>query len=62
MIIIEGVVVNKENELYNSLKKNFIILFPDFNLNNKNKENLMYFLKLLQYSENEINQFIKTKK
>ena len=62
MIIIEGVVVNKENELYNSLKKSFIVIFPDFNLNNKNKENLIYFLKLLQYSENEINQFIKNKK
>ena len=61
MIIIEEVVAKKQNELYNSLKNKFETLICDFNLSNKNKDSLYTFLKLMSYSEDEINNLLSRK-
>jgi hypothetical protein len=61
MIIIEEVVAKKQNELYNSLKNKFETLICDFNLSNKNKDSLCSFLKLMSYSEDEINNLLSHK-
>ena len=61
MIKIEEIVTKKQNELYNSLKINFETLFGDFNLTNKNKDSLNYFLKLMNFSQEEINNLLSRK-
>ena len=61
MIKIEEIVTKKQNELYNNLKTNFEILLGDFNLTNKNRNTLNYFLKLINCSEDEINNLLSKK-
>ena len=61
MIKIEEIVVKKQNELYNSLKITFETLIGDFNLSNKNRDSLCSFLKLMNYSEDEINNLLSRK-
>ena len=61
MITIEKIVTKKQNELYNSLKGTFETLVGDFNLTNKNKDSLNYFLKLMNYSQDEINKLLSKK-
>ena len=61
MIKIEQIVNQKQNELYNSLKNYFKILIDDFNITNKNRESLNEFLKLVNYSDDEINNLLSKK-
>ena len=61
MITIEKIVTKKQNELYKSLKGTFETLVGDFNLTNKNKDSLNYFLKLMNYSQDEINKLLSKK-
>ena len=61
MIKIEEIVTKKQNELYNSLKKNFENLIVDFNLSNKNRDALCLFLKIMNYTEDEINNLLTRK-
>ena len=61
MIKIEEIVTKKQNELYNSLKKNFENLIVDFNLSNKNRDALCLFLKIMNYTEDEINNLLSRK-
>jgi hypothetical protein len=61
MIKIEEIVTKKQNELYNNLKTNFEILLGDFNLTNKNRNTLNYFLKLINCSEDEISNLLSKK-
>ena len=62
MIKIEKVVSEKQGQLYNSLKKYFNRILTDFNynfnLNNENSENFIYFMKLMQFSDEEIKNII----
>ena len=61
LIKIEEIVVKKQNELYSELKKGFEILINDFNLTNKNRDILNSFLKLMNFSDEEINNLISKK-
>ena len=54
MILIEEIVINKQNELYNNLKKGFKDLLIFININNKSKTKIIYFLNLIQFTEQEI--------
>ena len=54
MILIEEIVINKQNELYNNLKKGFKDLIIFININNKSKAKIIYFLNLIQFTEQEI--------
>ena len=62
MIIIEEIVINKQNELYNNLKKGFKSLLCFLTINNKSKDKITYFLNLIQFSEQEIKVIINMKK
>jgi hypothetical protein len=62
MIKIEEIVINKQNELYNNLKKGFKALLNYLNINNKSKDKIIYFLNLIQFSEQEIKMIIGKKK
>ena len=62
MILIEEIVINKQNELYNNLKKGFKDLLIFLNINNKSKPKIIYFLNLIQFSEQEIKLIIGKKK
>ena len=62
MILIEEIVINKQNELYNNLKKGFKDLLIFLNINNKSKGKIIYFLNLIQFSEQEIKMIIGKKK
>ena len=62
MILIEEIVINKQNELYNNLKKGFKDLLIFLNINNKSKGKIIYFLNLIQFSEQEIKLIIGKKK
>ena len=62
MILIEELVINKQNELYNNLKKGFKDLLIFLNINNKSKGKIIYFLNLIQFSEQEIKLIIGKKK
>ena len=62
MILIEEIVINKQNELYNNLKKGFKDLLIFLNINNKSKGKIIYFLNLIQFSEQEIKVIIGKKK
>ena len=61
LIKIEEIVVKKQNELYSQLKKGFEILINDFNFTNKNRDILNSFLKLMNFSDEEINNLIAKK-
>ena len=61
LIKIEEIVVKKQNELYSQLKKGFEILINDFNFTNKNRDKFNSFLKLMNFSDEEINNFIAKK-
>ena len=61
LIKIEEIVVKKQNELYSQLKKGFEILISDFNFTNKNRDILISFLKLMNFSDEEINNLIAKK-
>ena len=54
MILIEEIVINKQNELYNNLKKGFKDLIIFININNKSKAKIIYFLNLIQFTEQKI--------
>ena len=62
MIKIEKIVSEKQEQLYNSLKKYFNKILTDvnysLNLNNDNSENFIYFMKLMQFSDEEIKNII----
>ena len=62
MVKIEKLVAEKQGQLYNSLKKYFGRILVDFNinLNNDNRENFIYFMKLIQYSDEEIKNIISS--
>ena len=62
MITIEEIVINKQNELYNNLKKGFNALLNYLTINNKSKDKVIYFLNLIQFSEQEIKIIINAKK
>ena len=62
MIEIEAVVIKKQNELYNNLKKGFKALLKYLTINSKSKDNVIYFLNLIQFSEQEINIIMNIKK
>ena len=62
MILIEEIVINKQNELYNNLKKGFKDLLLFLSINNKSKGKIIYFLNLIQFSEQEIKLIIGKKK
>ena len=62
MIIIEEIVVNKQNELYNNLKKGFKALLCFLTINNKSKDKVIYFLNLIQFTEQEIKVIVNMKK
>ena len=62
MILIEEIVINKQNELYNNLKKGFRDLLIFLNINNKSKGKIIYFLNLIQFSEQEIKLIIGKKR
>ena len=62
MILIEEIVINKQNELYNNLKKGFKDLLIFLNINNKSRGKIIYFLNLIQFSEQEIKMIIGKKK
>ena len=62
MLQIEGLVINKQNELYNNLKNGFKNLLNYLTINNKSKDKVIYFLSLIQFSEQEINIIINMKK
>ena len=62
MITIEEIVINKQNELYNNLKKGFNALLNYLAINNKSKDKVIYFLNLIQYSSEEIKIIINSKK
>ena len=62
MITIEEIVINKQNELYNNLKKGFNALLNYLTINNKSKDKVIYFLNLIQFSEQEIKIIINSKK
>ena len=57
MIKIEEIVNKKQSELYNALKKNFSNILNDFNLNQSNKNSFILFMKLIQFSDSEINNY-----
>jgi hypothetical protein len=61
MIIIEEIVVNKQNELYNNLKNGFKALLGFLTINNKSKDKIIYFLNLIQFTEQEIKIIVNTK-
>ena len=61
MIKIEEIVINKQNELYNNLKKGFTALLNYLVINNKSKDKVIYFLNLIQFSEQEIKIIISKK-
>ena len=44
MILIEEIVINKQNELYNNLKKGFKDLMIFININNKSKAKIMVYI------------------
>ena len=54
MISIEKLVSEKQELLYNSLKKYFNMILVDINLTKENRENIIYFMKLMQFSDNDI--------
>ena len=62
MIKIEKLVNEKQEQLYNSLKKYFNRIIIDFgtniNINNENKETFIYFMKLMQYTDEDIKTII----
>ena len=58
---IEELVINQQNELYSSLKKYFSRLLNDFSISNKNEENIKKLMKLMQFSDDEINSIISSK-
>ena len=62
MILIEEIVINKQNELYNNLKKGFKDLLIFLTINNKSKGKILYFLNLIQFSEQEIKLILGKKK
>ena len=62
MITIEEIVINKQNELYNNLKKGFSALLTFITINNKSKDKVIYFLNLIQFSDEEIKIIINSKK
>ena len=62
MILIEEIVINKQNELYNNLKKGFKDLLIFLNINSKSKGKIIYFLNLIQFTEQEIKLIIGKKK
>ena len=59
---IEKLVAEKQGQLYNSLKKYFGRILVDFNinLNNENSDNFIYFMKLIQFSDEEIKNIISS--
>ena len=57
MLKIEEVVKTKQKELYTTLKINFCTLINDFNLNQTNKNSLILFMKLIQFSDDEITNY-----
>ena len=52
---IEELVIKKDNELYFNLKKYFINILPDFKITNNNRSIIISFMKLMQFSTDEIN-------
>ena len=58
---IEETIAKKLNEIYSSLKKYFISFITDVSISNNNKENIICFLKLMQFSDDEINSIINRK-
>ena len=63
MINIEEGITKKINDTYTSLKKYFNSIISDINISNNNKEKLISFMKLIQFSDDEINSIIfKSKK
>ena len=62
MITIEEIVINKQNELYNNLKKGFSALLTFITINNKSKDKVIYFLNLIQFSDEEIKIIMNSKK
>ena len=61
MIKIEEIVTKKQNELYTSLQNNFEKIIGDFNLTNKNRDILNYFLKLMNFSDEKVNNLLSRK-
>ena len=59
---IEKLVSEKQGQLYNNIKKYFsrILIDFNFNLNNDNKDNFIYFMKLIQFSDDEIKNIINS--
>ena len=55
---IEELIAKKENELYSSLKKNFTNILSFLNITNNNKDFVIYFMRLMQFSDEEINSLI----
>ena len=62
MILIEKIVVNKQNELYYNLQRGFKSLLSFLTINNKSKDKVISFLSLIQFTEQEIKIIINTKK
>ena len=58
MIKIEQLVTKKQNELFSSLKTYFKNMLSDFNITNNNKEKIISFMKLIQFSDEEMNYII----
>ena len=61
MINIEEGITKKINEIYISLKKYFNSIISDINISNNNKNKVIYFMKLIQFSDDEINSIISSK-
>ena len=58
---IEELVAKQQNELYSSLKKYFSRILSDLNISNKNEENIKKFMKVMLFSEEDINSVISSK-
>ena len=58
MIKIEEVIPQKINEIYTILKKYFNSIISDINISNNNIEKVISFMKLIQFSDDEINSII----
>ena len=58
---IEELMIKKDNELYSNLKKYFSNILQDLKITNKNRNIIISFMKLMQYSTNEINSLFSFK-